>query len=390
MPVFNNSYEIILPFSIGDFYSEWNECLERMKYLEKGGRNRIVKMNIFLDSVDVEDFIRKKSIIASDLVSTFGDSCPSFGILPNKPEKTNIAIEVTLVNPADIELYYRKYNGYNYTVIEKSGCRKIFANGLAGPDHVSDTGDAARNAFEIAYRILLTENMTFNHIIRQWNYIGNILSTHADNNTIIQRYQAFNEVRHDYYSRYRSVQGYPAATGIGMNYDGMMIDFVAMTPCEGVEIASIFNPNQLNPYAYEQKVLVGDSPIRSGKKNPPMFDRGKLIFDRENAVLFVSGTASVFGQETIGSGDVRKQVKVTISNIKALIEPENLIRNCKQFDASDSLKYKRIRVYVKNQSDFELIRSECMDYFGDIPALYLQADICRDDLLVEIEAVLQS
>jgi enamine deaminase RidA (YjgF/YER057c/UK114 family) len=105
------------------------------------------------------------------------------------------------------------------------------------------------------------------------------------------------------------------------------------------------------------------------------------------SVLLVSGTAAISGQETIGQGDIRKQLEVTIENIRALSGRENITR---YNGSSDQLKYQWIRVYIKHMDDFEMVRSICQEHFGDIPAIYLQADICRDDLLVEIEAQLRS
>jgi len=49
-------------------------------------------------------------------------------------------------------------------------------------------------------------------------------------------------------------------------------------------------------------------------------------------------------------------------------------------------KYSYLRVYVKNRSDISVVRELCTKHFGDIPATFVQADICRDNLLVEIEA----
>ena len=46
-----------------------------------------------------------------------------------------------------------------------------------------------------------------------------------------------------------------------------------------------------------------------------------------------------------------------------------------------------IRVYVKNKEDIMVVQKICQQYYGDIPALYLVSDVCRDDLLVEIEGV---
>jgi hypothetical protein len=46
-----------------------------------------------------------------------------------------------------------------------------------------------------------------------------------------------------------------------------------------------------------------------------------------------------------------------------------------------------LRVYVKEEKYFQDVKAICTKYYPDIPILYLVSDICRDQLLVEIEGV---
>ena len=50
------------------------------------------------------------------------------------------------------------------------------------------------------------------------------------------------------------------------------------------------------------------------------------------------------------------------------------------------VEYSVVRVYIKNLADFPVVKEICAQFYGDVPILYIEADICRDDLLVEIEA----
>jgi enamine deaminase RidA (YjgF/YER057c/UK114 family) len=47
----------------------------------------------------------------------------------------------------------------------------------------------------------------------------------------------------------------------------------------------------------------------------------------------------------------------------------------------------KMRVYVKRPQDFERCRATCERRLGPVPVIYAHADVCRPDLLVEIEAV---
>jgi len=46
-----------------------------------------------------------------------------------------------------------------------------------------------------------------------------------------------------------------------------------------------------------------------------------------------------------------------------------------------------VRVYIKRQEDYELVRNICECRLGELPTIYAVADVCRPDLLVEIEAI---
>jgi len=80
---------------------------------------------------------------------------------------------------------------------------------------------------------------------------------------------------------------------------------------------------------------------------------------------------------------------VTIENIKALASAENLRRQCHDIKSIPET-YSYIRVYVKHKQDIPAVRSICNEVYGNTPATFVVADICRDNLLVEIEAELIS
>jgi hypothetical protein len=45
------------------------------------------------------------------------------------------------------------------------------------------------------------------------------------------------------------------------------------------------------------------------------------------------------------------------------------------------------RVYLKRPEDYGQARAICQKRLGKLPALYVVGDICRPELLVEIEAI---
>ena len=46
-----------------------------------------------------------------------------------------------------------------------------------------------------------------------------------------------------------------------------------------------------------------------------------------------------------------------------------------------------VRVYIKHQEDYAKVRAVCEELLGELPTIYAEADVCRPELLVEIEGV---
>ncbi|MGH8337028.1 MAG: hypothetical protein ACRETL_09475, partial [Gammaproteobacteria bacterium] len=103
--------------------------------------------------------------------------------------------------------------------------------------------------------------------------------------------------------------------------------------------------------------------------------------------LFVSGTASIVGHETIHPGDVAAQTRETLANIKALVDEANRVVRMARYSL-DELKFK---VYVRKPSDLDAIAAALEGSLRPRASIvYLQADVCREDLMVEIEAAGES
>jgi enamine deaminase RidA (YjgF/YER057c/UK114 family) len=170
-----------------------------------------------------------------------------------------------------------------------------------------------------------------------------------------------------------------------MKHGGVILDFCAVLPGKSLQIRAVDNPNQINAYNYGQQVLIGKAKEGDPVKHAPQFERALLMADKNDVILHISGTASIIGQKTMGKEDVGEQTIVTLENIKKLTDTERL--NQLVPGAFPYLnKYSLFRVYIKKQEDFGIVRKICSEHFPSLPATYIEADICRDDLLMEIEA----
>jgi enamine deaminase RidA (YjgF/YER057c/UK114 family) len=373
-------YIVYAPESQGSIEEEWKQCCDQIsKSVSLGAR--LIKLNIFLSVSDYSSYVITRKIIGKSVIETFRDNCPAFNISIHPPEKPwKVAVEGLFVTGQTTGIITKFWNTIPYVVIETDSFKEVWGAGLGNDQFRDDTRNAANTAFEMVLEILHRENLSMNHLVRQWNFIGNILEMKNG----FQNYQVFNEVRSEYYKKFRTIPGFPAATGVGMKYGGVFLDFCAVKSDDAIRLKAVSNPNQVNAYEYDQQVLKGLAVNTSSTKHPPQFERALLMINRINSTLFISGTASIIGQETIGKGDVNEQTLVTIENIMKLANAERI----KQLTGSrvlNPVRFSLIRVYIKKQEDFAAVKNICREHFPETPAVFIEADICRDDLLTEIE-----
>lgn len=226
-----------------------------------------------------------------------------------------------------------------------------------------------QQATEAAYSqvFALLAALRYPYLFRFWNYIADI-NTHSFG---LERYHQFNLGRQDAFLAHgRDVVGnVPAASALGSAQGPLTIAFLAGRAVP----LSIENPRQVSAYQYPQQY---------GPRSPT-FARASLVRLGGDEVLFVSGTASIVGHVTLHPANVVAQTRETMANIEAVLAEANRLAGQTGFDLA-SLNY---RVYVRNPADLVQIRAELVRYAGAaFKAVYLKADVCRQDLLLEIEA----
>ena len=131
------------------------------------------------------------------------------------------------------------------------------------------------------------------------------------------------------------------------------------------------NPRQVSAFHY---------PSLYGPRSPT-FSRAALAHPPGQEILFVSGTASIVGHQTVHPGNVRAQTAECLDNIEAVLAEAAGVARSGRFAPGD-LGY---RAYVRHPADLAAVRQVVMQRLCDAPVVYVQADVCRADLLVEIE-----
>lgn len=309
--------------------------------------------------------------ILSEIRDFFAGDPPPASIVAQAPERPgHVAIEALV--RANGRAERRTCGGVRYTVVAGRGWREVHARGLASDPALKAPAARSHDAFAKMAGILRAEGLDFGHVVRQWAYLDGMLDVVGDCPKGHQGYQAFNDVRAVAYAASDFPAGYPAATGIGQAAGGVVLDFVALD-APGATIEALSNPRQTDAHRYSARQLVGESIATLPSKSPPMFERAKRIVRGDEEIVLVSGTAAIVGERSVARGDVAAQTRTTIDNIAALVGEQRL---------------SRLRAYVKHRDDIPAVRAICTDAFGPIPAVYVEADVCRAELLVELEGSL--
>ncbi len=211
------------------------------------------------------------------------------------------------------------------------------------------------------------------HLLRVWNYMSHI----NEENDGVERYRQFNAARQKSFKKYGdlfseySCAGYiPAACAIGTGGNtALSIYFIASV----VPPIAIENPRQVPAYDY---------PAEYGDFRP-LFSRATLLKTTSAMSLFISGTSSIIGHSTVGAGNVLAQTRETLANLRSLMDTVN----DNSEDAHIAIDKLRLKIYLRDSRDQDVVAAELARQINSkFPATYLQADICRADLAVEIEA----
>ncbi len=202
--------------------------------------------------------------------------------------------------------------------------------------------------------------------IRFWNYLTSIV----DEERGMERYRRFNIGRHQAFAERLRQRLPPVASCVGGRAGASVIYFLAARePARALE-----NPRQVAAYDY---------PSAYGPRSP-CFSRASIHTLGHIETLLISGTASITGHETRHSGDLRRQIDETFENLGALLGVAGTAALAAQ-GAQWSIK-----VYLHDPAARDLVEAAVAAQFGATArCLFLCGELCRTDLLVEIEAFCQ-
>ena len=309
------------------------------------------------------------ALLADDAVLAvfgFGPRAPVSG----DPRYLRVALEPTGTAPLEVWRGHAPVRcGRDGAVAWSDDGALLFASmeldedALAGDARDDDIERAAQAAYARLSAFVAARG--YPHLLRMWNYLDGITAGEGD----AERYRRFCVGRAQGLGSF-DPHALPAATAIG-RVDGvrrlqvyLLAARVPGTPLE--------NPRQVSAFLY---------PGEYGPRSPT-FSRAALVYPPGQELLFVSGTASIVGHQSVHRGDVAAQTRESLDNIEAVLAEAQRLSPQGAFALAD-LSY---RVYIRHAADLGVVRAEMAGRVASAETLYLQADVCRSELLVEIEA----
>ena len=230
-----------------------------------------------------------------------------------------------------------------------------------------DGGILHASAHAYAALMAFWRDSDYPHLLRIWNYFDAITLGEGDG----ERYRQFCVGR---------VQGLgdvdtrtlPAATAIGSRDGRRVLQVYWLAAREpGLPLE---NPRQVSAYRY---------PREYGPQSPT-FARA-LLPPSPRVPLLLSGTASIVGHASQHADSLRAQLDETLTNLDSLLGAarERAPTLSPHLDGTS-----RLKVYVRDAADADAVAAQLEARLGTrVPWLMLHADVCRRELLVEIEGM---
>ena len=228
-------------------------------------------------------------------------------------------------------------------------------SGVSAPKFAQATEQAGA-MLEKAESALKQFGADFLSVPRTWMWLGDILSWYSD----------FNQVRNKFFTERGTIgkpsrQSMPASTGIGL------------APADGskcaMDLIAVLEPSDSIQY------LPAVGKQHCALEYGSAFSRASRAITPAGETVFVSGTASIDANgATTNIGDAPGQINTTIENVRAVLRD----MHCADEDVV------QVVAYCKT-TEVEKIFNDAKAAFP-WPWVMVICDICRPDLLFEIEA----
>ncbi len=290
------------------------------------------------------------------LAEAFGDvSWPVTWIEPGDNERQDMfGTQIWAVSGTRVKRLER--NGrVTGSVIENDAVEYLRLGGVVPESGTDAQGQQARNVLEQMESQFRSLGLSFRDVARTWFYADRILAWYGD----------FNKVRTTFFEERNVFNGLmPASTGIGAaNESGRALVAGAIA---------------MRPKLPETKCIAIDSPLQGpAAAYGSSFSRAVEIVEPGLRRLLISGTASIDPDgKTVHLDDIDAQIKLTMDVVYAILESRGMGWD----DVSRAI------AYFKTSRDYPAYEAyAAKNGLESLPVVSICADVCRDDLLFEIE-----
>lgn len=283
-----------------------------------------------------------------------------------RPLDREVCIEVFF---SDLPVIYRQHG-----VFQRAFSNEVmFCGASLDADQALPLTETSEKLYGELFAMLAGEKLP--HLLRIWNILADINQETEG----LERYKQFCLGRHRAFEQFAPELAdlYPSASAVGAHAGGLTVYAIA-AQAPGITVE---NPNQVSAYRY---------PPRYGPKSPS-FSRALVKQWEDVATLFISGTASITGHLSRHLNDCSAQVEMTMDNIETLVKAAN---DQSAYDHSREvftaeLDQAILKIFVRNQEDLPDIQAAMKRRLGQrLNSLILEADLCRAELLFEVEGAM--
>jgi enamine deaminase RidA (YjgF/YER057c/UK114 family) len=281
---------------------------------------------------------------------------PVLLVVPEGPAGPVAGVQVHAVrSPAAMETV-RSNGKPRGRAVNMGDCRFVAISGLAAPS-AGEADAQAQSMFAQAAATMKELGGSMHSVARTWLWLGDILAWYDDLNRVRNRFfKSVGLIDSD-----PNTACMPASTGIGVYPSfgaACAMDLVAVVG-KGSKVEYFREAgNQRSPYHY------GSAFSRASRTPSPA-----------GATVYVSGTAAIDTEgRTAPIGDAKGQVSITIENVRAAFRD----LGCSDGEVVQAIAYSKTpEVQAIFHKEFASLEWPCISVI---------ADVCRDDLLFEVEA----
>ncbi len=348
--------------------AKFYNCLPRLLANAGVSLHDVILERVFFRDVaaDFDTFAEVREAFYGD-AGIQGDHLPAASYINQPPCNPDQAFELQVQAVGSqgdqriiVESFPTVEQGCATKIIQLGDLRHLYISNINGAGPGGDISDDFREQsdamFEKSARLLEAHGVPWPKVLRTWCYMDDI----------DRDYDAFNLSRNEFFEEH-GVKRLPASTGIRAGL------YPPAAMC-GFDLYALMNPDGI------QVEVMHTPTLNEADEYGSAFSRGMKVVLPEKTVLYISGTASVDEVgDTVHLDDIRKQVERMLVNVRELLRPHD----------SSFADAVQVITYLK-RSEYLPVFQELWKEWGleGLPNTFVEAGVCRPDLLCEMEAIM--